>query len=219
MGPPIYNPGQPSMTPIPGGFSPGKILHVTGTFSPTANSFVMKLQSGQSGDPTDEIGLCIYGRVAEGMIGRNAFTRNAGWGQEEATSSAAFACGQNFDVTIFCDPMQFKIALNQNHFAEFNHRTNPATLTFLNIASTSQDVTIACIWIEDEAAQPQPQPGFAPPPVSGFEPPPPYSGGPGYAPPFPPAQPYQQVPPNYQQPPQPYMPGAPPPQYGVGPRF
>nr|QGN03800.1 galectin [Scylla paramamosain] len=170
MGPPVYNPGQPSMTPIPGGFAPGKILHVTGTFTPTANSFIMKLQSGQVGDPTDEIGLCIYGRVAEGVIGRNAFTRAAGWGQEEATSSPAFARGQNFDITILCDPAQFKIALNQNHFAEFNHRTNPASLNFLNITSTSQDVTVACIWIEDGPGAPQTQAGFAPSPISGFEP-------------------------------------------------
>lgn len=69
----------------------------------------MKLQSGQAGDPTDEIGLCIYGRVAEGIIGRNAFTRAAGWGQEEATNSAAFARGQNFDLTILCDANEFKV--------------------------------------------------------------------------------------------------------------
>ncbi|XP_045108962.1 galectin-9-like isoform X3 [Portunus trituberculatus] len=205
------------MIPIAGGFAPGKILHVTGTFTPAANSFVMKLQSGQVGDPTDEIGLCIYGRVAEGVIGRNAFTRAAGWGQEEATSSPAFARGQNFDITILCDPAQFKIALNQNHFAEFNHRANPASLTFLNISSTSQDVTVACVWVEDGPGAPQPQPGFAQPPVSGFEPPPPYSGGPGFAPQYSSPQMYQQAVPNYQQPipPQPYMPpGAPPPQYG-----
>lgn len=218
MGSPIYNPGQPSMTPIPGGFGPGKILHVTGTFTPSANRFVLKLQSGQAGDPTDEIGLCIYGRVAEGIIGRNAFTRAAGWGQEEATSSAAFARGQNFDLTVLCDSAEFKIAINQNHFASFSHRTNPATLAFLNIDSTNQDVTIACVWIEDNQAPPAPQPGFAPP-MPGYEPPPSYSGGPGYAPAYPGAQPYQQAAPNYNQPPQSYMPGAPPSQYGVGPRF
>lgn len=72
-------------------------------------SFIMKLQSGQAGDPTDEIGLCIYGRIPEGVIGRNAFTRAAGWGQEEATNSDAFARGHNFDITILCDPSAFKV--------------------------------------------------------------------------------------------------------------
>ncbi|KAK4301805.1 hypothetical protein Pmani_026072 [Petrolisthes manimaculis] len=207
MGPPVYNPGLPYMTPIPGGCSPGKILHITGTFTPSANSFILKLQSGPSGDPTDEIGFCIYGRVAEGIIGRNAFTRAAGWGQEEATNSAAFARGQNFDVTILCDPVAFKVAINNDHFCEFHHRINPASLTYLNMASTPQDLHLACVWVEDGSA-PQPQPpayaqappmGMSYPPQGQYQPPP-YSGGPGYAQQYPGAPP-----PSYH--------GAPPPQH------
>ncbi|KAG7156598.1 galectin-4-like [Homarus americanus] len=213
MAAPIYNPGAPYLAPIPGGFSPGKIAHVTGTFTTNANSFILKLQSGPTGDPTDEIGLCMYGRVVEGVVGRNSFTRAMGWGQEEATNTLALARGQNFDVTIMCDPINFKIAINHDHFAEFNHRTNPATMTYLNIASTSQDMNLACVWIEDSSPPPYAQ--MAPvgphyPPISGYEPPPPYSGGPGYSQPFPNQQMYQQSAPpgQYGQ--------APPPQHSSG---
>ncbi|KAK7075564.1 Galectin [Halocaridina rubra] len=210
MAGPIYNPGQPYMLQIPGGFSPGRIAHITGTFTPTATSFILKFQSGPTGDPTDEIGLCIYGRVVEGVIGMNSFTRASGWGQEEATNSIALARGQNFDVTILCDPMQFKIALNGEHFAEYNHRTNPATLMYVNMASSGQDLTLACVWIEDNSA-PVPPPPQAPysqalagmpyPPSPSYGPPPPYSGGPGFAPPYQDQGMYQQH-------------GAPPGQYG-----
>ncbi|XP_068242862.1 galectin-8-like isoform X2 [Palaemon carinicauda] len=191
MAGPIYNPGQPYMLHIPGGLAPGRIAHITGTFTPSANSFILKFQSGPTGDPTDEIGLCMYGRIAEGIIGRNAFTRAAGWGQEEATSSIALARGQNFDVTILSDPINFKIALNGQHFAEFSHRTNPATLIYINIASTSQDMTLACVWIEDpNPVPPATQAPYAQAPVGGvpylpspsYGAPPPYSGGPGFAP-------------------------------------
>ncbi|XP_066979112.1 uncharacterized protein [Macrobrachium rosenbergii] len=210
MAGPVYNPGQPYMLQIPGGFAPGRIAHVTGTFTPSANSFILKLQSGPTGDPTDEIGLCIYGRVAEGIIGRNAFTRAAGWGQEEATNSIALARGQNFDVTILCDAMQLKIALNGQHFAEYNHRTNPATLSYINIASSSQDLTLACVWIEDSNPVPPPvQAPYAQAPVGGtpyppspnYGSPPPYSGGPGYAPqPNTPAYPQSAPPGQYGSP-------------------
>lgn len=211
MSAPVYNPGEPYLMPIAGGFTPGRIAHVTGTFKPTATSLVVKFQSGPSGDPADEIGLCLYGRLLEGVIGRNAFTRAAGWGVEEASGSAAFAQGQNFEMTILCDPMCFKIALNQQHFAEFSHRTNPATMNYINVASSSQDITLACVWIEDSAPPPPVQPSYGAPGVGGpyppqpnYGPPPPYSGGPGYAPPMYPNQPYQQqaAPPGQYYPPQ-----------------
>ncbi|XP_042891813.1 galectin-4-like [Penaeus japonicus] len=211
MSAPVYNPGEPYLMPIPGGFSPGRIAHVTGTFKPNGTSFILKFQSGPSGDPADEIGLCIYGRLLEGMIGRNAFTRAAGWGVEEASGSVALAQGQNFEVTILCDPMCFKIAVNQQHLAEFSHRTNPATMTYLNVASSSQDITLACVWIEDPAPPPPAQPPYGAPSPAGpyapqpnYGPPPPYSGGPGYAPPMYPNQPYQQqaAPPGQYGPPQ-----------------
>lgn len=213
MGPPVYNPGLPYICQIPGGFSPGKVLHVTGTFTPSANSFILKLQSGTSGDPNDEIGFCMYGRVAEGVIGRNAFTRQAGWGQEEATSSVAFARGQNFNVAIMCDQTNFKVAINNDHFCEYSHRINPASLTCLNLLSTPQDLHLACVWIEDGAAIQSPA-GFGQAMPAGYaqQPPVGYAQAPPgmiYAPQPPPAYSQGYAPQSYQQ--------APPLQYGVGP--
>jgi len=199
---PIYNPGEPYMLPIPGGFAPGQIAHVTGTFKPTATSLILKFQSGPAGDPNDEIGLCMYGRVREGIVGRNSFTRAAGWGAEEASNTPAFAPGQNFEITILCDPMQFKIALNGQHFAEYNHRTNPASMMFLNVASSTQDITLGCVWIENPAVPaPVAAPTYQAGPPGAYPAPgqygaqPPFSGGPGFAP-------HQQMPqqmPQYQQ--------------------
>lgn len=83
-------------------------------------------------------------------------------------------------------------------------------MMYLNVASTSQDMNLACIWIEDSTPSPsQPPPysqvpmGGAPyPPQNSFGPPPPYSGGPGFAPTYSNQPAYQQA--------------APPGQYGVG---
>ncbi|KAB7497029.1 Galectin-3 [Armadillidium nasatum] len=105
---PIYNPGQPYLLVIPGGFTPGKIIHLTGVFQPSATSLVLKIQSGSFGDPNDEIGLCIYARLNERIFGMNAFTRATGWGQEETLPIYNFVQGQPFELTILGDPYQFK---------------------------------------------------------------------------------------------------------------
>lgn len=72
-------------------------------------------------------------------------------------------------------------------------------MNYINVASSSQDITLACVWIEDSAPPPPVQPSYGAPGVGGpyppqpnYGPPPPYSGGPGYAPPMYPNQPYQQ---------------------------
>ena len=43
------------------------------------------------------------------MLGCNALVRQTGWGQEEAKPSHHLAAGQQFDITILCDPMVFKV--------------------------------------------------------------------------------------------------------------
>lgn len=74
---------------------------------------IVKLQSGATGEPNDEIGLCVYGRVREAQLGRNSFTRAQGWGQEELTATVpGMAPSANFDLTILSDPQCFKVILN-----------------------------------------------------------------------------------------------------------
>lgn len=73
-------------------------------------SLIIKLRTGPTGDPTDEIGLCLYGRVREGQLGRNCLTRAQGWGTEELSHSVpGLAPGVAFDVAILCDPQHFKV--------------------------------------------------------------------------------------------------------------
>ena len=73
-------------------------------------SLIIKVQSGANGEPTDEVGLCVYGRIQERSLGRNCFTRAAGWGQEELTPGVGqLAPGGNFDIAVLCDPQMFKV--------------------------------------------------------------------------------------------------------------
>ncbi|CAL4139099.1 unnamed protein product, partial [Meganyctiphanes norvegica] len=203
MNPKVYNSWPPMNTTLPCDNSSYKIFY----------RLVLKFQSGPSGDPNDEIGLCMYGRPAEGIVGCNAFTRSGGWGQEAAVNTPALVRGQTVEITILCDPTVFKIAMNRSHLTEFHHRLNPASLNHLNISSTSNDITISCVWIEDTAQPAAPAPPYAQAPSTS----PPYgTPGPnpqqtsstgGYAPP-PGMYPGQQAPPSGQ-----YHGQAPPGQY------
>uniref|UniRef100_A0A6A7FNY0 Galectin n=2 Tax=Hirondellea gigas TaxID=1518452 RepID=A0A6A7FNY0_9CRUS len=213
MSAPVQNPVTPHLQPVPGGFVPGTIAHVTGTFTPGAASLIIKLQSGPGGDPADDVGLCLYGRVREGQLGRNSFTRAAGWGPEElAPGVQGLAPSMTFDVTIMCDPLQFKIAYNGKHVCEYMHRMNPASLSYLNVASLPGDLSLSCVWIEQSQNQAPAQPYAAPAPPPAYSAPSPampynpnplpgYAAPPGMAQPSPYPQQQQQFPPQ-QFPPQ-----------------
>jgi len=184
MSAPVQNPATPHLQPLPpGGCQPGTIVHVTGTFTPGAASLIIKLQQGAGGEPSGAVGLCVYGRVREGRLGRNSFLPAQGWGQEETTDGVAgLAPGRPFDVAILCDPQCFKIALNGQHVCQYNHRTNPASLDHLNIGSLPGDLSLSCVWVEQpqQQAYAPPPPAYAPP-VSSYGPPSAPPGG--YAPP------------------------------------
>lgn len=88
------------------------------------SSLIIKLQSGPSGEPADEVGLCLYGRVQEGQLGRNCFTRTAGWGAEELTPAVrGLAPSATFDVAIMCDPQHFKVKSHVALLLHFNMHT------------------------------------------------------------------------------------------------
>jgi len=155
---PIYNPSQPHMLQIPGGLTSGRIIHITGIVAPNATSIVLKLQSGPYGDPHDEIGLCLYGRVLEGVLGLNSFTRAAGWGQEQTARTPALVRGQTIEITILSDPYVFKIAVNRVHLTEYRHAMNPALVNNLNTVSTPNDITLTYIWVQDPSQPAYPAP-------------------------------------------------------------
>ena len=69
--------------------------------------------------------------------------------------------------------------------AEFPHRFDPATLTYFNVTSGINDITLSCVWIEN----PNQPSGYAPPPPSYGSVP---AGAPGvpYPPSYDPGQPY-----------------------------
>ncbi|KAF2348669.1 Galectin carbohydrate recognition domain, partial [Trinorchestia longiramus] len=181
MSAPVHNPATPHLQPIPGGFTPGSIAHVTGTYTPGAASLIVKLQSGPSGDPADEVGLCVYGRVREGQLGRNCYTRAAGWGTEELTHAVpGLAPSATFDLAILCDNQQFKIAYNGRHLCEFSHRVHPSSLAYLQVGSLPGDLTLSCVWIE-QSAGPLQQAASAPNMAYGA-PPPSYSAAMAYDP-------------------------------------
>ncbi|KAL5008477.1 hypothetical protein ScPMuIL_014058 [Solemya velum] len=125
---PIYNPPVPFTTPIPGGLYPGKMVNISGVLYPNCSQFAVNLQCGQYTEAAD-LALHFNARVNHGgvynQVIRNS-RRSGQWGQEEKHASYfPFSPNSNFDILILCEQNSFKIAVNNQHFAEFSYKVMP----------------------------------------------------------------------------------------------
>lgn len=207
--PPLVNPPMPLLTPIPGGFTYGKIIRVKGMLSPMPQRFAINLQCGPNTQPRDDMALHFNVRMAERAVVRNSLVFGQ-WGHEEKHGHMfPFVPGQAFEILFLADSNQYKIAINGQHFTEFHCRMPMERVSYL---SADGDITIHMITFEGGHGAPgqMPMPGGHVPPMP--MPAPAHPGGhvPPHGAPYPPgmAAPYPTQP-GMPYPAAPGYPGAP----------
>ncbi|XP_049715941.1 galectin-9-like isoform X1 [Elephas maximus indicus] len=124
----------PYFTAIPGGLYPSKSIIVSGTILPNAQRFHINLRSGS------DIAFHLNPRFNENTVVRNTQI-NGSWGSEERwlPGKMPFNRGQNFLVQILCESLCFRVAVNNQHLCEYNHRLkNLPAINNLEVAGDIQ---------------------------------------------------------------------------------
>lgn len=112
---------------ISSGFQVGKKLYIFGTPEKKARRFNVNLLR-KNGD----IALHFNPRFDEKAVVRNALQAGE-WGNEEREGKIPFEKGIGFDLVISNEPTQFHITVNDTHFVNFAHRSDPNDITGLQI--------------------------------------------------------------------------------------
>ncbi|KAK0097116.1 hypothetical protein PV326_003223 [Microctonus aethiopoides] len=170
---PVINPEIPYVGEVPGGLSPGKMLKIQGSVPPDAVRFAINYQLGPNLNPRDDIALHLSPRFSEGFMTRNHVYSMA-WGIEENNGPLWIQPGQDFEVIVLCEPLQYKIAINGRHFTQFAHRLTYQRVTHLVIDG---DVQVKSILFESLGGPPRapissdiPAADFGPPAPGGLYP-------------------------------------------------
>nr|ACA09732.1 tandem repeat galectin [Ruditapes philippinarum] len=128
-GGPIFNPPVPFVTGM-GGIYPNKMIFISGVPNPNPSRFTVYLQQGSQHEP-HHIGMCFDARFNLGND-RNVVVRNpnqGNWGQEERhVTHFPFMPNGNFEMIILIEPHCYKVAVNNQHLLEFNHRVRQLNL-------------------------------------------------------------------------------------------
>ncbi|KAK3751624.1 hypothetical protein RRG08_012685 [Elysia crispata] len=124
---PIFNPAVPANIPIPGVFAPGKMIYITGVPSVTASRFMINLACGSS--DSSDLALHFDVRFKHGTD-QNIVVRTSRekgkFGKEERQHSAfPFKRGEMFEMILMGELNCIKVAVNSQHFIQFDHRIQP----------------------------------------------------------------------------------------------
>ncbi|GFO04896.1 galectin [Plakobranchus ocellatus] len=124
---PIFNPMVPVNTPIQGGFYPGKIIYITGTPRPGASRFQVNLACGfmESSDLALHFDVRFQYGSDFNVVVRTHRTGGQYGAEEKQASYFPFFAGANFEMMLLCEQHCIKVAVNNQHFIEFNHRIQP----------------------------------------------------------------------------------------------
>lgn len=109
---------------------PGTIIELTGHIHNHTKRFSVNLVT-EKGD----IALHVNPRFDVGNTVFNTL-RNNEWEQEECVDSVPVQQGQNFEFMILVEQMDYKVAFNGMHFAEFKHRLLFSLVTHLTVDGT-----------------------------------------------------------------------------------
>ncbi|XP_038188234.1 galectin-8 isoform X3 [Arvicola amphibius] len=98
--------------------SPGRTVVIKGEVNANAKGFNVDLVVGKSRD----IALHLNPRLNVKAFVRNSFLQDA-WGEEERNITCfPFSPGMYFEMIIYCDVREFKVAVNGVHNLEYKHR-------------------------------------------------------------------------------------------------
>ncbi|XP_016055355.1 PREDICTED: galectin-8 isoform X3 [Miniopterus natalensis] len=102
---------------------PGRTVVVKGEVNTKAKGFNVDLLSGKSKD----IALHLNPRLNSKAFVRNSFLQDS-WGEEERNITCfPFSPGMYFEMIIYCDIKEFKVAVNGVHSLEYKHRFKELT--------------------------------------------------------------------------------------------
>ncbi|XP_066090849.1 galectin-8 isoform X1 [Saccopteryx bilineata] len=97
---------------------PGRTVVIKGEVNKNAKGFNVDLLSGKSKD----IALHLNPRLNSKAFVRNSFLQES-WGEEERNITCfPFSPGMYFEMIIYCDVKEFKVAINGAHSLEYRHR-------------------------------------------------------------------------------------------------
>ncbi|KAK3767710.1 hypothetical protein RRG08_019587 [Elysia crispata] len=139
---PVYSPVVPATVPIQGGFYPGKIIQVTGMPHIGGSRFNIDLVCGYSqfSDLAFHFDVRFNYGNDRGVVVRN-HRQGGQYGVEEKHQPFfPFVQNANFEMMILCEPHCIKVAVNNQHFIEFNHRVQP--LNLVDHLQVNGDVTV-----------------------------------------------------------------------------
>lgn len=185
---------------IPSGVFPGRMIRVQGRIHPSAQRFAINLQCGPNTEPRDNIAIHFSPQFDTRKVVRNSL-QNLMWGPEESLGYFPFTPGQPFEVILLCETSHFKIAVNEQHYTEFEHRMAYQLISHITVDG---DVDLTAVRFEDPPPEVVPG-GTSVAPSSGYIMPMAYDSG--YAQPaiYPSVNPpaYSAYAPEYQYQPQP----------------
>ncbi|XP_036055339.1 galectin-3 [Onychomys torridus] len=129
----------PYHLPLPGGVTPRMLITIMGAVNPNANKFILNFKKG------NDVAFHFNPRFNENnkrVIVCNTQEHN-NWGREERQSAFPFQSGQPFKIQVLVEPDHFKVAVNDAHLLQYNHRMK--NLREINQMEISGDVTLTSV--------------------------------------------------------------------------
>ncbi|XP_053376891.1 galectin-5-like [Mercenaria mercenaria] len=139
----IFNPPVPVTQNI-GTLHPGKMIFISGTPNPDCPGFSNNAKSGNENAFHFDVRFS-FGNDTN-VIVRNA-KQDTKWGTPEETlsSSFPFCRGNSFEIIILVELSCYKVAVNNQHLVEFNHRF---PLNKVDLLRNRGDVKISMVRIQ-----------------------------------------------------------------------
>ncbi|KFO53893.1 Galectin-8, partial [Corvus brachyrhynchos] len=130
----MYFQGVPYVGKLDTALRPGCTIAIKGEVDKNPKSFAINLRPSDSKD----IALHLNPRMKNKVFVRNSYLHDS-WGEEEKEiANFPFSRGMYFELIIFCDAYQFKVAVNGVHTLEYKHRFKQ--LEKINIVEVTGDV-------------------------------------------------------------------------------
>ncbi|XP_021565206.1 galectin-3 [Carlito syrichta] len=108
----------PYELPLPAGVMPRMLITILGTVKPNANRIALDFKKG------NDVAFHFNPRFKEDnqrVIVCNTKVHDA-WGREERHAQFPFKSGQPFKIQILVESDHFKVAVNDAHLLQYNHR-------------------------------------------------------------------------------------------------
>ncbi|GAB1298776.1 Galectin [Apodemus speciosus] len=122
--------------PLPGGVMPRMLITIMGTVKPNANRIALDFKRG------NDVAFHFNPRFNENnkrVIVCNTKQDN-NWGREERQSAFPFESGKPFKIQVLVEADHFKVAVNDAHLLQYNHRMK--NLREISKLGISGDITL-----------------------------------------------------------------------------